>query len=391
MACRAAGGNTSAEKLWEYILNKADASGEIPPMRWEPYYRRDARNAKVLAQTTQRGYFIEHVKDFDAAFFGISPREAEQMDPQQRLSLEVTWEALENAGIPPQSLSGSDTAVFMGVNSDDYAKLILEDLPRTEAWMGIGTAYCGIPNRILHHLNLMGPSTAVDAACASSLVAIHHGRQAILQGESRVAIVGGVNVLCGPGPTRVLDKAGATCAEGRCLSFDDAAHGYGRGEGAAVVILKHLANAISDGDHIIAVPKSSAVGQDGKTNGIMAPNAKAQELVANKALQVAGVDASTVDHVEAHATSTPLGDPTEVSAISSVYGLGRPIDKPCFIGSIKPNIGHLEAGAGAMGFIKASLAIKKGILPPHHFLWRLNRAAQCGLSLGRRGCGGCRG
>ncbi|KAA6414256.1 MAG: 6-methylsalicylic acid synthase [Lasallia pustulata] len=372
MACRVAGGNNSPEQLWQSILDKKDASGEIPSMRWEPYLRRDVRNAKEISKTTSKGYFLDKLEDFDAAFFGISPKEAEQMDPQQRLSLEVTWEALENAGIAPQSLSGSDTAVFMGVNSDDYSKLLLEDLPGVEAWMGIGTAYCGIPNRISYHLNLMGPSTAVDAACASSLVAIHHGRQAILQGESKVAIVGGVNALCGPGLTRVLDKAGAISPDGSCLSFDEDAHGYGRGEGAAVVILKRMPDAIADGDNIIAVLKGSAVAQDGRTNGIMAPNAKAQELVARQALSAGGVDPLTVSYVEAHATSTPLGDPTEVSAIANVYGVGRPEDKPVFIGSVKPNVGHLEAGAGAVGFIKAILALNKGILPPQTNLKKLN-------------------
>lgn len=372
MACRVAGGNNSPEELWQSILNRKDASGEIPSMRWEPYLRRDVRNAKEISKTTSRGYFLDRLEDFDAAFFGISPKEAEQMDPQQRLSLEVAWEALENAEIAPQSLSGSDTAVFMGVNSDDYSKLLLEDLPGVEAWMGIGTAYCGVPNRISYHLNLMGPSTAVDAACASSLVAIHHGRQAILQGESKVAIVGGVNALCGPGLTRVLDKAGAISLDGSCLSFDDDAHGYSRGEGAAVIILKRLPDAIADNDNIIAILKGSAVAQDGRTNGIMAPNAKAQELVARQALRASGVDPLTVSYVEAHATSTPLGDPTEVSAIANIYGVGRPQNEPVFIGSVKPNIGHLEAGAGAAGFIKATLALSKGVLPPQTNLNKLN-------------------
>ncbi|KAF2205968.1 6-methylsalicylic acid synthase [Delitschia confertaspora ATCC 74209] len=370
MACRVAGGNNSPEDLWKTILEKIDTSSEMPSKRWEPFYRRDIRNAKVLEQTTNRGYFLENLEAFDAAFFGISPKEAEQMDPQQRLSLEVAWEALENAGIPPQSLSGSDTAVFMGVNSDDYSRHLLEDLPNVEPWMGIGTAYCGVPNRISYHMNLMGPSTAVDAACASSLVAIHHGAQSILLGESKVAIAGGVQALSAPGLASVLDKAGATCKEGRCRSFDDSANGYGRGEGAAIVILKRMSDAVRDGDNILAVLRGSAVAQDGRTNGIMAPNAKAQELVARKALQVARLDPTAIEYVEAHATSTSLGDPTEVSAISAVYGKER--EEPCWIGSVKPNIGHLEAGAGAAGFIKAVLAVNKGVLPPQALLSKLN-------------------
>lgn len=354
------------------MLEKKDLSGEIPSMRWEIYHARDVRNTKELSKATTRGYFVDGIEDYDAAFFGISPKEAEQMDPQQRLSLEVSWEALENAGIPPQTLSQSDTAVFIGVNSDDYSKLLLEDLPGIEAWMGIGTAFCGVPNRISYHLNLMGPSTAVDAACASSLVAIHHGRQAILQGESKIAIAGGVNALCGPGLTRVLDEAGAISRDGSCMSFDDDAHGYGRGEGAAIIILKGMADAVADGDNIIAVLKGSAVAQDGHTNGIMAPNGKAQELVAHKALKAGGVDASRVQYVEAHATSTPLGDPTEVSAIANVYGSGRSPENPVLIGSVKPNVGHLEGGAGAVGFIKAALTVNKGVLPPQANLKKLN-------------------
>ncbi|KAJ6163333.1 hypothetical protein N7497_003312 [Penicillium chrysogenum] len=372
MACRVAGGNHNPELLWQSLLSQKSAVSEIPEMRWEPYYRRDPRNAKELKKTTSYGYFLDRLEDFDCQFFGISPKEAEQMDPQQRVSLEVASEALEDAGIPAKSLSGSDTAVFWGVNSDDYSKLVLEDLPNVEAWMGIGTAYCGVPNRISYHLNLMGPSTAVDAACASSLVAVHHGVQAIRLRESQVAIVGGVNALCGPGLTRVLDKAGAISSDGSCKSFDDDAHGYARGEGAGALILKSLHRALLDNDNVLAVIKGSAVAQDGKTNGIMAPNAKAQQLAAHTGLNVAGVDPRTVRYVEAHATSTPLGDPTEISAIAEVYGTDRPADDPCYIGSIKPNIGHLEAGAGVMGFIKAVLAIQKGVLPPQANLVKLN-------------------
>ena len=372
MACRVAGGNDSPEKLWEFLMNQKHASGEIPAARWEPYHRRDVRNAKELEKTTSKGYFVKNIDDFDASFFGISPKEAEMMDPQQRLSLEACWEALEKAGIPPQSLAGSNTAVYMGVNSDDYSKLLLEDLPGVEAWMGIGTAYCGVPNRISYHLDLMGPSTAVDAACASSLVAIHHGRQSLLTGETNLAIVGGVNALYGPGLTRVLDKAGAVSSEGLCRSFDDESRGYGRGEGVGIVVLRRLEDALENEDRILAVLKGSAVAQDGKTNGIMAPNAKAQELVAKNALDAAGIDAKTVGYVEAHATSTPVGDPVETMAVSSIYGKGRKADDPVLLGSIKPNIGHLEAGAGVMGFMKAVMAVHEGIVPPQANLNKLN-------------------
>lgn len=372
MACRTAGGNDSPEKLWEFIMGKQDASGESPAWRWEAWKNRDPRNPKVIEKTINKGYFIEDLENFDAAFFNISPKEAEQMDPHQRLGLEVTWEALENAGINPKSLSGSDTAVYMGVDSDDYSRLLLEDLPNIEAWMGIGTTAHGIPNRISYHLDLMGPSAAVDAACASSLIAVHVGRQAVLSGESKVAIVGGVNVCLSPALFHMLGSAGALSPDGVCQSFDDDAHGYARGEGAAVLILKRLSDAIMDGDHVLATLKGTAIAQDGKTNGIMAPNAKAQELVARKALKVADIDPLTVGYVEAHATSTSLGDPTEVSAISAVYGAGRPQDAPAFIGSIKPNVGHLEAAAGAISMVKAIMAVNKGVIPPQTKLNKLN-------------------
>lgn len=374
MSCRTAGGVNSPEKLWQLLLSKKDASGEVPQHRWEPWLRRDSRNKKQLEQTVSKGYFIEDLENFDASFFGISPKEAEQMDPHQRLGLELAWEALENAGIDPKSLSGSDTAVYMGCDSDDYSRLLLEDIPNIEAWMGIGTAAHGIPNRISYHLDLMGPSAAVDAACASSLVAVHLGYQAILNGESEVAIVGGVNVLLAPALTRMLGKAGALSPEGICRSFDDDANGYARGEGGAIVILKKLSSAIADGDKILSVLKGSAVAQDGKTNGIMAPNTKAQELVGRWAVKRAGINPLSVAYVEAHATSTPLGDPTEVAAIAALYGdgAGRAANSPVYLGSIKPNVGHLEAAAGAIGLVKAVLAVNKGQLAPQARLNKLN-------------------
>ena len=372
--CRVPGGNNHPSELWEFLLKKGDASGNIPPMRWEPYTNRQAGNAEILAKTTSKGFFLNRLEDFDASFFGISPREAGQMDPQQRIAVEVAWEALEDSGIPPQSLAGSDTAVYMGVGSDDYSRLLLEDLPNVEAWMGIGTAFCGIPNRISYLLDLMGPSEAIDAACASSLVAIHNGRRALIAGETSLAITGGVNALVGPGLTRVLDKAGALSPDGTCRSFDDAAAGYGRGEGVGVVILKRLSDALGDGDRIHAVLKGSAVGSDGRTNGIMAPNQAAQERVARKALKEARLSADEVSYVEAHATSTSVGDPAECAAIANVYGIGsrRLESEPCYIGSIKSNIGHLEAGAGVLGFIKAILVLQNQLIPPQANLTTLN-------------------
>ncbi|KAF2022913.1 polyketide synthase [Setomelanomma holmii] len=381
ISCRTAGGNDTLGKLWNFLLQKQHASGEIPNHRWEPWRNRDLRNAKILENIYRKGYFLDNLEDFDASFFGISPKEAELMDPHQRLGLELAWEALENAGLNPNQLSGSDTAVYMGVDSDDYSRMLMEDLPTVEAWSGIGTAYHGIPNRISYHLDLQGPSTAVDAACASSLIAIHLARQAIETGESTVALCGGVNVICAPGLTHMLQKAGALSAEGVCRSFDDEARGYARGEGGAIVVLKRLSAALKDDDNILAVLKSSASAQDGKTNGIMAPNSKAQELVARQALMRAGnLSPHAIDYVEAHATSTSLGDPTEISAIARVYGQGRSQSSPCYVGSIKPNVGHLEAAAGAIGFVKAVLSLHAGVLAPQALLNTLNTKIDWGTS-----------
>ena len=373
LSCRTAGGINTPEKLWDFLLDKKHASGDIPAHRWEPWRHRDSRNAKILDNVIRKGYFLDNLDEFDAAFFGISPKEAELMDPHQRLALELTWEALENSGIDPSKLAGSDTAVYMGVDSDDYSRMLMEDLPAIEAWSGIGTAAHGIPNRISYYFDLQGPSIAVDAACASALVAIHLGRQVIVLGESTVALCGGVNVICAPGLTQILQKAGALTAQGVCRSFDDSANGYERGEGGAVIVLKRLRTALEDNDNILAVLKSSASAQDGRTNGIMAPNSAAQALVAGQALSRAGnLDPHTVDYVEAHATSTALGDTTEVCAISQVYGIGRSSDAPCYIGSIMPNVGHLEAAAGAIGFVKTVLSVQKGVIAPQALLENLN-------------------
>ncbi len=200
--CRVPGANNTPSLLWDFLLRKSDGSGDMPKMRWKPY------NTRQPGNTTFKGYFVDRLEDFDAAFFGISPGEAEQ-----RIAVEVAWEALEHAEIPSQSLSGSETAVFTSVNSDDYSRLLLENI---ESWMGVGTAFCGIPNRISYFLDLMGPSSAVDAACASTLVAIHHGRQALLAKETCLVIAGGVNALIGLGLTRILEKAGAIATDGRC-------------------------------------------------------------------------------------------------------------------------------------------------------------------------------
>ena len=364
MGCRLAGGVRTPAQFWRLLLDGGSDVSEVPQERWEPYLRRDPRNAAVLKDVTRLGSFLADLPGFDPEFFGVSPREAELMDPQQRLALEVGWEALEHAGIPPKTLAGSDTAVLMGVNSDDYGKLVMEDLTGIEAWTGIGTSLCGIANRLSHLLDLRGPSVALDAACAASLVAVHQACQMLRAGETSLALAGGVSALIGPGLTRVLDVAGATAPDGRCKTFDAAADGYGRGEGAGVVVLKRLADAVGDGDHVYAVVRGGAVAQDGRTVGIMSPNGDAQADMFRRACDSAGVAPATVDFVEAHGTGTPTGDPTEVRALAAVYGADRPAGAPCRIGSVKPNVGHLEGGAGVVGLIKAALALHHETIPP---------------------------
>ncbi len=372
VGCRVAGDVGTPAALWSFLMEGRSRVREIPEERWEPYLHRDPRNAAVLRETTRFGTFLDDLAAFDAEFFGVSPREAELMDPQQRMALEVSWEALEHAGIPPRSLAGGDTAVLMGVNSDDYARLVMEDLPGIEAWTGIGTALCGVANRISHLLDLRGPSIALDAACAASLVAVHQACQMLRAGETSLALAGGVNALIGPGLIRVLDEAGATAPDGRCKTFDAGADGYGRGEGAGVVVLKRLSDAERDIDRVLAVIRGGAVAQDGRTVGIMSPNGDAQADMFRRACAASGVAPATVGYVEAHGTGTPTGDPTEVSALAAVYGAGRTDDARCRIGSIKPNIGHLEGGAGVLGLIKTVLALHHQEIPPTAGIRELN-------------------
>jgi 6-methylsalicylic acid synthase len=363
VGCRFPGGVDSVAGYWSLLLRGETTAGNLPVERWRAY-ESHPENARALRHTTQRGSFLKGVEDFDAEFFGITPREAELMDPQQRILLEVTWEALEHAGMPTRALAGSDTGVFIGVGSDDYGRRMLEDLPRIEAWTGIGAAFCAVANRISYILDLRGPSLAVDTACSASLVAFHLACQSLRSGECPLAVSGGVNVIAGPGLTMVLDAAGAISRDGTCKSFDAAADGYGRGEGAGVLVLKRLADARRDGDRVLAVVLGSAVHQDGRTDGIMAPSQEAQTHLLRQTYRNAGIDPLSVDYVEAHGTGTPTGDPIEVGAIAAVLGTGRPPGQPCLIGSVKPNIGHLEAGAGAASLIKTVLSLQRGQIPP---------------------------
>ncbi|MEU4224796.1 beta-ketoacyl synthase N-terminal-like domain-containing protein [Nonomuraea sp. NPDC026600] len=364
IGCRLPGGVGSADDYWNLLCEGRDASGPAPADRWRDYADRGPSYAAALRRTVPYGSFLEGAADFDAEFFGLSPREAELMDPQQRLVMETAWEALEHAGVSPDALAGTDAGVYVGVCTGDYGHRLLEDLPDIEAWTGIGAAACAVANRVSYALDLRGPSMAVDTACSASLVAVHLAVQALRSGETDVALAGGVNLILSPGETLTLDAAGTLAPDGRSKSFDAAADGYGRGEGAAVVVLKRLADAVRDGDRILATIRGSAVNQDGRTAGIMAPCGQAQEHVMRRALRQAGIEPGTVGYVEAHGTGTAVGDPLEAGALSAVYGADRPAEQPCLIGSAKSNIGHLEGAAGVAGLVKAVLALERDELPP---------------------------
>ncbi|MFJ8077162.1 beta-ketoacyl synthase N-terminal-like domain-containing protein [Streptomyces sp. NPDC096176] len=371
IGCRLPGGIDTPDAYWTFLLEGREAVGDLPEGRWDGYAGRPGA-ARALRSAPRRGAFLADAAGFDAAFFGITPREAELMDPQQRLALEVGWEALEDAGIAPHTLAGSDAGVFMGAGSDDYGRQMLEDLPAIEAWSGIGASLCAIANRLSYALDLRGPSLVVDTACSSSLAALHLACQSLRNRECTYALAGGVHLVAAPGLSLVLDAAGATSRDGRSKSFDAAADGYGRGEGVGVLVLKRLEDALADGDPVRAVIRGSALAQDGRTNGIMAPSGAAQEQVVRAALRQGGVAARSVSFVEAHGTGTRVGDPVEVNALARVFGAGRPEDRPCMIGSAKANIGHLEAGAGVAGVIKAVLALQHGIVPPTANIQELN-------------------
>jgi acyl transferase domain-containing protein len=364
MACRFPGGADSPEAFWRLLRDGRDAIRDVPPERWDASAFYDPDPAAPGKTNLREGGFLDAIDGFDRTFFGISQREAVRMDPQQRLLLELAWEALEDAGIPAQRLIGSRTGVFLGIASSEYALFQVGDPLRTDAFASTGTALCVAANRLSFFFDLRGPSLAVDTACSSSLVAVHQACQSLRSGESKVAVAGGVNLMLWPTTSVNLTKAGLAAVDGRCRAFDAGANGYVRGEGGGLVVLKPLSAALADGDPIHALIRGSAVNQDGKSNGIKTPNRQAQEAVLREALAQAGVPPGRVQYVEAQGTGTLLGDMIEGHALGNVLGAGRAADRPCLIGSVKTNIGHLEAAAGIAGLIKTVLALKHRAIPP---------------------------
>ncbi|MEO0374844.1 MAG: beta-ketoacyl synthase N-terminal-like domain-containing protein, partial [Cyanobacteria bacterium P01_A01_bin.17] len=350
MGCRFPGA-ANPEAFWDLLSNGVDAI---------------QKGCSRFPQSP--GGYLEQVDQFDAQFFGISPREAEYMDPQQRLLLEVVWETLEQAGIPPHQLAQTATGVFIGMSSSDYAQM-----PQSvSAYSGTGNAHSIAANRLSYLLDLRGPSLAVDTACSSSLVAVHLASQSIRQGECDQALVGGVNLILSSTLTDTFAQAGMLAADGRCKAFDDSADGYVRGEGCGVVLLKRLSQAQANGDRILAVIRGSAINQDGRSNGLTAPNGPAQQAVIRQALAQAQVTPDQISYVDAHGTGTSLGDPIEMSALKTVLLQDRTPEQPCWIGSVKTNIGHLEAAAGIAGLLKIVLALQHESIPPHLHLNEIN-------------------
>ena len=367
IGCRFPGAK-DARAFWTLLRNGVDAIREVPAERFNLLEFFDSDPAAPGKMVTRWGGFIDQVDQFDAHFFGISPREAARMDPQQRLLLEVTWEALEDAGQARERLAGTPTGVFIGISNNDYGRIQLNDLERIDAYAGTGNALSIAANRISYVFDFRGPSIAIDTACSSSLVAVHQACCSLRTGESTLALAGGVNLILSPAITINFTKAGAMAPDGRCKAFDARANGYVRSEGAGVVVLKPLSKALADRDPIYAVIRGSAVNQDGRSNGLMAPNPLAQEEVLREAYRQAAVSPGDVQYVEAHGTGTLLGDPIEAKALGAVLARNRPPDRPCLLGSVKTNLGHLEAAAGMAGLIKVALALQHREIPPSlHF------------------------
>ncbi|HEY5832672.1 SDR family NAD(P)-dependent oxidoreductase [Streptomyces sp.] len=363
IGCRLPGGIGGPDAFWEFLLRDGDAVSEVPAERWRAWGADTVAAATALPPATRWGAFLDDVAGFDAQFFGITPREAELMDPQQRLLLEVVWEALNHAGMPPPTVQGSSTGVYVGLSALEYGFLTAADLSRVTEWTSTGSAGSIVANRVSYVLDLRGPSLTVDTACSSSLVALHQACRGLRLGECDTALVAGVNVLLSPMITAGFDQAGVLAPDGRCRPFDAAARGIVRGEGCGVVVLKRLADAVRDGDTVLAVLRGTAVNSDGRSSGLVAPNPVAQQALLRAALRDAGADAAEVDYVETHGTGTLLGDPIEAGALSAVLGRDRPENRPLLIGSVKSNLGHLEGAAGITGLIKTVLALHHGTLP----------------------------
>jgi acyl transferase domain-containing protein/acyl carrier protein len=366
--CRFPGSADSPEAFWQLLKTGVDAIREVPCDRWDVDALYDPTPQTPGKMYTRWGGFLDRVDLFDAGFFGISAREATFMDPQQRLLLEVAWESIESAGLTADDLRGSSTGVFVGVCASDYSWVQPPDPLNLEAYAATGNAHSIAANRLSYVFDLRGPSVAVDTACSSSLVSVHLACQSLWSRECSAALAGGVHLILSPLASITFSNALMMAKDGRCKTFDARADGFVRGEGCGIVVLKRLSDAIAHGDRIWAVIRGTAVNQDGRTNGLMAPSGQSQQRVVRTALQRAALDPSSVSYVEAHGTGTALGDPIEVEALAEVLRSGRAAGDRIAIGSVKTNFGHLEGAAGIAGLLKLVLAVRHGAIPPHlHF------------------------
>ncbi len=381
IGCRFPGAG-DLEEYWRMLRDGHDAISEVPDSRWNPDGYYNAVPGTPGKMNTRWGGFIENFDAFDPEFFSISPREAHSIDPQQRLLLEVSWEAIEDSGHAPDSLRGTQTGVFIGISTNDYARRIAGQPLLQTAHSGAGSVLSVAANRLSYLYDFRGPSWAVDTACSSSLVALANACQSLRLGECSLALAGGVNLMLSPDLTIAFSQASMMAADGRCKTFDARADGYVRGEGCGVVVLKRLQDALGDNDQIYALLRGWAVNQDGSSNGLTAPNGPAQQQVVQLALERAGVAPEAVQYVEAHGTGTRLGDPIEVNSLQSVLMSNRSQDQPCWLGSVKTNIGHLEAAAGIASVIKVALSLSEKQIPPHLHFRSLNpEISQDGVSL----------
>jgi len=363
MACRFPGGCINTDQYWELLRNGTDVVTEIRPDRWskEFYYHPDPKSSGKT-YTAAAGQ-LDDIYQFDPEFFGITPREAAQMDPQQRLLLQMSWEALEDGGVRPKDIAGTNSSVYIGISSLDYANNRMDDPNVADAYFMTGNTLSIAANRISYVFDLHGPSMTIDTACSSSLVALHQACSSIWSGESCASIVGAVHLVLSPFPFIGFSKASMLSRQGRCRVFDASADGYVRSEGGVVLYLKPLDQALADNNRIHAVIRGTAVNSDGNTSAMTVPNGAAQAALLQNLYSNTGIDVNQIDYIEAHGTGTPVGDPIETAALGQAIGSVRSVSNPLLIGSVKTNIGHLEPASGFAGLLKVVLSLEHGAIP----------------------------